>query len=226
MRKAVALLLVLAVGAGLYLVLANIPFGEDKVDVANHYMQNGSRETGAANIVTSVVVTYRGFDTLGEVTVLFIAAVALGAVLFPGSRPPGAEKEEASLVVRTGSRVLFPFIVLLGAYIFLHGHLTPGGGFQGGAVIASGFLLLYLARPSQPASRKAFSAVESLSGLAFVAVGVFGIIYGVGFLGNFLPLGARNALLSAGVIPIIYVVIGLKVGAELAGVVGYLMERE
>jgi len=226
MRKAVAFLLVVVVGAGFCAVLANIPFGEDKVNVANRYMRNGVRETGAANIVTSVVVAYRGFDTLGEVTVLFIAAVAVGAVLFPGKKPAGEEKEEASLIVRTGSKVLFPFIVLLGAYIFLHGHLTPGGGFQGGAVIASGFLLLYLAWPSRPAGRKAFTAVESLSGLAFVAIGVLGIIYGVGFLGNFLPLGARNALLSAGVIPIIYVAIGLKVGAELVGVVGHLMERE
>lgn len=226
MRKAVAFLLVLVVGAGFWTVLANIPFGEDKVGVANHYMRNGAKETGAANIVTSVVVAYRGFDTLGEVTVLFIAAVAVGVVLFPGSKAAGEEKEEASLIVRTGSNVLFPFIVLLGVYIFVHGHLTPGGGFQGGAVIASGFLLMYLAWPSRRSGRKALSAVESLSGLAFLAVGVLGIAYGVGFLGNFLPLGARNALLSAGVIPIIYVAIGLKVGAELAGVVGHLMERE
>jgi len=226
MRNAVAFLLVLVVGAGFCAVLANVPFGEDKVDVANHYMRNGARETGAANIVTSVVVAYRGFDTLGEVTVLFIAAVAVGVVLFPGGKAAGEEKEEASLIVRTGSKVLFPFIVLLGVYIFVHGHLTPGGGFQGGAVIASGFLLLYLAWPGRRVGRKAFSAVESLSGLAFLAVGVLGIIYGVGFLGNFLPLGARNELLSAGVIPIIYVAIGLKVGAELAGVVGHLMERE
>jgi len=225
MRKAVALLLVLVVGAGFYVVLANIPFGVDKADVANHYVRNGARETGAVNIVTAVVVAYRGFDTLGEVTVLFIAAVGVGAVLLPASRPAAEEKTEASLIVRTGSRVLFPFIILLGAYIFVHGHLTPGGGFQGGAVIASGFLLLYLAWPGQGAGRKAFSAVESLSGLAFVAVGILGIVYGVGFLGNFLPLGVRNELLSAGVIPIIYVAIGLKVGAELAGVVGHLMER-
>lgn len=226
MRKAVAFMLVVVVGAGFCAVLGNIPFGVDKADVANHYVRNGARETGAVNIVTAVVVAYRGFDTLGEVTVLFIAAVAVGAVLLPASRPAAEEKTEASLIVRTGSKVLFPFIILLGAYIFLHGHLTPGGGFQGGAVIASGFLLLYLAWPGQPAGRKAFSAVESLSGLAFVAVGIFGIVYGVGFLGNFLPLGARNSLLSAGVIPIIYVAIGLKVGAELAGVVGHLMERE
>ena len=77
MRKAVAFLLVVVVGAGFCAVLAKIPFGEDKVNVANRYMRNGVRETGSANIVTSVVVTYRGFDTLGEVTVLFIAAVAM-----------------------------------------------------------------------------------------------------------------------------------------------------
>jgi multicomponent Na+:H+ antiporter subunit B len=226
MRKTLAFLLAGVVGAGFCAVLAKIPFGEDKVEVANHYMRNGARETGAANIVTSVVVTYRGFDTLGEVTVLFIAAVAVGAVLFPAGGRAGEKKEQASLIVRTGSEVLFPFIVLLGAYIFLHGHLTPGGGFQGGAVIASGFLLLYLAWPDRRTGRKAFTVVEGLSGLAFVAVGILGIIWGAGFLGNFLPLGARNALLSAGVIPVIYVAIGLKVGAELAGVVGHLMERE
>lgn len=226
MRKALAILLVLAVGAGFCVVLVKIPFGQDKLEVSNHYLRDGVRETGAANIVTSVVVTYRGFDTLGEVTVLFIAAVALGAVLVPPGGPAGEQKEEASLIVRAGSKVLFPFIILLGAYIFLHGHLTPGGGFQGGAVIASGFLLLYLAWPSHPAGGKAFSAVESLSGLAFVAVGILGMLYGIGFLGNFLPLGARNALLSAGVIPIIYVAIGLKVGAELASVAANLMERE
>jgi len=226
MRKVLALLLVLAVGAGFCAVLAEIPFGEDKVDVANHYVNNGLKETGAANIVTSVVVTYRGFDTLGEVTILFIAAIGLGAVLFSEKKAGDKEKEEASLIVRTGSKLLFPFIILFGAYIFMHGHLTPGGGFQGGAVIASGFLLMYLAWPARVAGRKRFSVVESLAGLAFVAVGILGIIYGAGFLANFLPLGTRYALLSAGVIPIIYVAIGLKVGAEFAGMVGDLMGRE
>jgi multicomponent Na+:H+ antiporter subunit B len=93
-------------------------------------------------------------------------------------------------------------------------------------VIASAFLLVYMVRPAQAGGRKGFSAVESLAGLAFVAVGVLGMVYGAGFLANFLPLGTRNALLSAGVIPITYVAIGLKVGAELAGMVADLMERE
>jgi multicomponent Na+:H+ antiporter subunit B len=227
MRKIVALILVLAVGAGFCAVLAEIPFGEDKVGVASRYMRSGLEETGAANIVTSVVVTYRGFDTLGEVTILFIAAIALGAVLFTEEKEPTREEaEEASLIVRTGSKVLFPFVILFGVYIFLHGHLTPGGGFQGGAVIASAFLLVYLAQPARAGGRKRLQACESLAGLAFVTVGILGMVYGGGFLANFLPLGTRNALLSAGVIPIIYVAIGLKVGAELAGMVADLMERE
>ena len=225
MRKAVALVLVCLVGAGFYVVLAEIPFGADKMDVAKHYTRHGADETGAANIVTSVVLTYRGFDTLGEVTVLFIAALGVGAVLAGTARAAGGGATEASLIVRTGSRLLFPLIILLGAYIFLHGHLTPGGGFQGGAVIASGFLLLYLAGPGHRVARKTFSAAESLSGLAFLAVGLLGLVWGAGFLSNYLPLGTRHALLSAGVMPILYVAIGLKVGAELAGVVGHLMER-
>jgi len=226
MRKVLAFLLVLAVGAGLWAVLAKIPFGTDKMGVAKHYMTKGVEETGAGNIVTSVVVTYRGFDTLGEVTILFVVAIGIGAVLFAEKKPAREKKEEASLIVRTGSKVLFLPIILLGVYVFVHGHLTPGGGFQGGAVIASGFLLLYLAWPRRRASRRTFSAVESLAGVAFVAIGLLGVICGVGFLGNFLPLGTRFTLLSAGVIPIIYIAIGLKVGAELAGVVANLMERE
>jgi len=227
MRKAIAFLLVATVGAAFYVVLGHIPFGEDKIDVANHYIQNGVRETGAVNIVTSVVVTYRGFDTLGEVTILFIAAVGIGAVLFTEKKARDEEpKQKASLIVQTGTNLLFPFILLTGVYVFIHGHLTPGGGFQGGAVIASGYLLLYLTWPDWRINRRRFNAVESLSGLAFVVLGVLGITYGMGFLANFLPLGTPNTLFSAGIIPIIYIAIGLKVGSELAGIVGNLMERE
>jgi len=227
MRKAVALLLVAAVGAAFGAILVHIPFGEDKIGVANHYLQNGLSETGAANLVTSVVVTYRGFDTLGEVTILFIAAVGLGALLFSEGKPRDEQpKDEASLIVRTGTNLLFPLILLTGVYVFIHGHLTPGGGFQGGAVIASGYLLLYLAWPQRRVNRNRFSAVESLCGVAFVVLGLLGITSGMGFLANFLPLGTRNTLLSAGLIPLIYIAIGLKVGSELAGMVGDLMERE
>ena len=226
MRRVAALILLAVLTAGFGLVLAEIPFGQDKIKVGNYYIENGITETGATNIVTSVVVNYRGFDTLGEVTILFVSALGVGAVLFREQPRPRRKREEASPIVATGSRLLFPAIILFGIYIFLHGHLTPGGGFQGGAVIASGFLLLYLARPEQTLSRDRLSIGESVGGLLFVVVGLLGLAFAGSFLQNFLPKGQPNLLVSAGIIPVVYVAIGVKVGSELARIIGDLIESE
>lgn len=226
MRKVTALVLLVVLATGFAVVLAEIPFGEDKIEVGNYYIKEGIKETGATNIVTSVVVNYRGLDTLGEVTILFVAALGVGAMLFTEQPQPRRKREKASLIVTTGARILFPPIILFGIYIFLHGHLTPGGGFQGGAVIASGFLLLYLARREQTMSRERLSVAESLGGLAFVIIGLMGIIFAGYFLQNFLPKGRPNLLLSGGIIPLVYVAIGVKVGSELARIIGDLMESD
>jgi multicomponent Na+:H+ antiporter subunit B len=213
------------VAFGISLSLAKIPFGTPKTKVGRHYIDEGIKETGAANIVTSVVVNYRGFDTLGEVTVLFIAAIGLGAVLTASGREKMRKTEPASLVFYTGCRLLFPLILIFGTYIFIHGHLTPGGGFQGGAIIASGFLLIYLGCRERRISRIASNLAESLGGLVFVVIGLFGLVLGGYFLSNFLPKGIVNSLFSAGIIPIIYIAIGFKVGSELAGIIDNLIEE-
>jgi len=155
--------------------------------------------------------------------VLFIAAMGLGAVLH-GRRPSGESREKPSLILTTGCRFLFPLIIVFGAYVFLHGHLTPGGGFQGGVIVASAFLLTYLGCAGRRIHKATLSAVESLAGLAFVAAGLAGLAVGGYFLMNVLPKGTVNTLFSAGIIPVIYIAIGLKVGAELAGIVGNMME--
>ena len=226
MRKVAAVLLLVVLATGLALALAAIPFGRDKIVVANHYIRNGVRETGATNLVTSVVLDYRALDTLGEVTILFVAAVGVGVIFFAERPPRRRPRQAASVIVVTGSRVLFPLILLFGVYVFLHGHLTPGGGFQGGAVIASGVLLLYLARREQTLHREALGVAESLGGLVFVGIGLLGLAISGTFLSNFLAKGQPNLLLSAGVIPIIYTAVGVKVGAELARIIGDLVERE
>jgi multicomponent Na+:H+ antiporter subunit B len=218
--------LLIMFAAGLTCALTKIPFGQDKMGVARHYIEEGVTETGASNIVTSVVVNYRGFDTLGEVTVLFAAALGVTTLLFVERPQKRSERESASLIVVTGSKLLFPPIILFGIYVFLHGHLTPGGGFQGGAVIASGFLLLYLARPERTMRRGSLSAAESLGGLVFVVVGLLGIVFAGHFLENFLPKGRFNLLMSAGIIPLIYVAIGVKVGSELGRIIGDMVERD
>lgn len=225
MRRIVSILLLVIVALGISLSLAKIPFGVPKTKVGRHYINEGVKETGAVNIVTSVVVSYRGFDTLGEVTVLFIAAIGLGAVLTASGREKMRKTEPASLVLSTGCRVLFPLILVFGSYIFIHGHLTPGGGFQGGAIIASGFLLIYLGCREKRISRIASNLAESLGGLIFVVIGLLGLVFGGYFLLNFLPKGTANTLFSAGVIPIIYIAIGFKVGSELASIIDNLIEE-
>ena len=234
MRRLISLLLLLVVALGIVLCFSGASFGaekaaragelsEDRVNFGRRYNSRGLEETKAANIVAAVVVNYRGFDTLGEVTVLFIAAVGLAAVLHTRKEEAAqAGAEPASLIVLTGCRLLFPLILLLGAYVFVHGHLTPGGGFQGGAVVASGFLLISLGCRGRGLRSAGLAVTESLAGLAFVVVALLGLVVGGSFLLNFLPEGSAFALFSGGVIPIIYVAIGLKVGSELGGIIGDL----
>ena len=233
MRRALSLIVLLVLAVGLASALRGPSVGAearraslidgDEVNFGRRYNSRAVEETGASNVVASVLVTYRGLDTLGEVTVLFVAATGLAALLHTGRRRRSErEATPASLIVFTGCRFLFPLILLFGAYIFAHGHLTPGGGFQGGAIIASGFLLIYLGcRGRQPESKR-LSAVESLAGLAFVLIGLIGLAVGGSFLLNLLPEGSPYALLSAGIIPVVYVFIGFKVGSELGGIVGDL----
>lgn len=188
-------------------------------------------ETASANAVTSVVVSYRGFDTLGEVTVLFLAATGIG-LLFSGPRthvesstvdsefaPTTAQPNEMMV---TGIRLLFPVLLLLGVYIVLHGHLSPGGGFQGGVVIATAFFLRMLADPDFRLDHTRLGQLEALSGSGFVLIGLLGLVLvSTGtFLGNFLPhpVASVGQLLSAGVIPLVYALVGVKVGAEVGAI--------
>ena len=229
-KKGLALLLVGLIFMATFLTLMNsLPFGVDRTVVSHRYIYEGVQDTGAANLVTAIVVNYRGFDTLGEVTVLFVAATGVGAVLYNLNNPVHTRKRkktEPSLIVSTSSSILFPMLLLFGAYIFVHGHLTPGGGFQGGAIIATAFVFRYVADTRYSIDHRKFTATESVVGMTFALVGILGLILSGYFLFNFLPNGSPGELLSAGIIPIIYVAIGIKVGAELTGIVDNMMGVE
>ncbi len=228
-RKLAILLLILISGSILLFAFSGIPFGKDKMYAGKYYIENGLKKTGAQNLVTSVVVDFRGFDTLGEVTVLFLAATGVGALMSyykkEKDKSEFQEEKEASFILRVSTPLLFPLILIFGAYVFIHGHLTPGGGFQGGAIIASSFLLLYIVFPHLFHELESFKVLESLAGLTFVGIGLLGLIFGGFFLKNFLGKGIAGMLFSAGVIPIIYIAIGLKVGAELTGILDDLRRR-
>lgn len=221
-RHAIALVLLALLGSAFFVLLAGYAPDQSLSRSALYYAQNTAGDVGAQNIVAAIVVTYRGLDTLGEVTVLFLAAAIIGLVLSQvrGQRcAPGSGVLPSGELLTTGARLLVPLIALFGAYIFVNGHLTPGGGFQGGAVLASGVLLMLLADPDRRFSHGIISRTESGSGLLYVLIGLLGLAFAGGFLDNrFLPLGHLGDLLSAGAIPLIYVLIGLKVGAEFSSI--------
>ena len=226
-KRMLSVLILAVVLISLFLVLTQTaPFGEDKTDVSHKYIYSGVKDTGSANLVTGVVLNYRGFDTLGEVTVLFVAATGVGAALYSRKHPPRRNKTEASLIVKTASKLLFPMMLLFGAYIFVHGHLTPGGGFQGGAVIATAFVFKYIADTRYSIDHRSFTKMESASGMIFAGLGIMGLLLGGYFLLNILPNGTPGQLISAGILPIIYIAIGIKVGAELTGIIDRMMEVE
>ncbi len=230
-KRLVVLLLLAGIGAiFMSLLLGYTPDSELNL-TARYYAEHTAQDIGAANVVTAIIVTYRGLDTLGEVTVLFLTAAIVGLVLAQGRQQnsQGSQRKlpESGELLQTGSLLLTPLILLLGVYVFVNGHLTPGGGFQGGAILASAILLMLLTDPLRHFSHRLISVLESISGLIFITIGVLGIIYAGGFLDNrILPTGSLGQLFSAGVIPIIYSFIGLKVGAEFSSMLVNLSETE
>jgi multicomponent Na+:H+ antiporter subunit B len=181
-------------------------------------------ERHATDVVTAVNFDYRGFDTLGEEFILFAAVLGLALLLretrderegpidddAPERRPP-----PTSAALRLLTVLLVPFTVLLSVYITAHGHLTPGGGFQGGVIGASALLLVYIGGEYVALRRlRPLTLVELAKGAgagAFVLIGVGGIIFGAAFLDNFLPLRTPGSLVSAGTIPLLSVAVGFEV---------------
>ncbi|HOW50894.1 MAG TPA: Na(+)/H(+) antiporter subunit B [bacterium] len=228
-RKFAALLILAGIAALFMELLFTYQPDPELNTTARYYADRTAADIGAANIVTAIVVTYRGLDTLGEVTVLFLAAAIVGLVLAQGRRKTAKERAvtPAGELLATGSLFLAPLIMLLGVYVFVNGHLTPGGGFQGGAIIASGMLLMLLADPLKHFSHRLIAMVEALSGMIYVAIGLLGIALAGGFLdSHILPNGELGALFSAGAIPLIYALIGLKVGAEFSAILADLSGTE
>jgi multicomponent Na+:H+ antiporter subunit B len=121
-------------------------------------------------------------------------------------------------IVKTIARFVIGIIVIFGAYIVLYGHLTPGGGFAGGVILASAYVLLTLAFGKEMGlskmSNTGASLLDNSGALAFVIIGLLGFTGGYFFL-NFLPHGEKYTLFSAGSIPLSNVAIGVKVTASV-----------
>ncbi len=181
-------------------------------------------ERRATDIVTGLNFDIRAFDTLGEEFILF-ASVTGVALLLRHLRQDdqsllNSELDEhrfagASSAVRATSIVLLPIIIALGAYIVLHGALTPGGGFQGGVVLAAGPLAVLFAgryfAMRRMAPHWALEVLDSSGAMAYALIGLGGLIFASVYLKNFLPLGTPGKLLSGGMMPLNSLAVGLEV---------------
>ncbi|MFN2460529.1 MAG: MnhB domain-containing protein [Candidatus Velthaea sp.] len=181
------------------------------------------------NIITAVNFDYRGLDTLGEEYILFAAVAGLALVLrrdseqtteqpLPPSRGRGAGERSDALqafgVLGIGTTVAF------GAYVALHPHLTPGGGFQGGTITAGFVALTLLGVGYRPFARMvpqgATETLEAIGAGAYAAIGVVTLIAGGAFLANVLPLGGEGQFFSTGTIALINLCVAVEVCAGFA----------
>ncbi len=144
------LLVVLVTGATLVYGTLDMPaFSDPQAPVHQHvaprYLDQAQQETGVPNIVTAVLASYRSYDTMGEVTVIFTAGIAVMLLL---SAFRHREDEAGNLndlshhpVLKYVARLMIPFILLFALYVQFHGDYGPGGGFQAGVIFAAGFIL-------------------------------------------------------------------------------------
>lgn len=133
----------------------------------------------------------------------------------------------SSRIVETATNIILPFMILFGIYLIVHGHITPGGGFQGGVVLGACMLLICLVFcPSIP--KRTFLIFENIGALIFLLIGLMGILFGGVLFSNFILKGTAGTILSGGTVPFINIAIGLKVAggfAVLFFTVLYYIER-
>jgi multicomponent Na+:H+ antiporter subunit B len=181
-----------------------------------------SRHT--ANVISSVNFDQRAFDTLGEEFVLFAAAVSALLLLRRFHDEESRESESFgprdvwSAVNLVGFALLAPTL-MVGLYVVAHGAVSPGGGFQGGAVLATGLHLAHLAGDYRVLQRVrpvvVFDVAEAIGAAGFVLLGVSALFVGDPFLTNWLPTGTTADLASAGMVELFNVAVGMEVASAL-----------
>ena len=230
-------LCVTLIGVMLWMVLYLPEFGNASNpvnnEVAQRYIESGIAETGAVNFVTGMILDYRAFDTFGESCVLFIACMCVQILLRLDDKSKNKDVQREiqiaasdrllepknDLILQKVACVMVPLLFIFGIYIILNGHLSPGGGFSGGAVLGAA-LILYLNAFGFEKTERFFTnktfRVISLTALIFYCVAKsYSFFTGANHLESGIPLGTPGAILSSGLILPLNICVGAVVACTM-----------
>jgi multicomponent Na+:H+ antiporter subunit B len=206
--------------------------------VARLSTQIAVHERHVTNTVGGITFDLRGFDTLGEELILFVAAIGT-SVLLRAQRGERTVEEAAQRAQERRAAIAEPVrvlgawlagpVVVLGGYVVLHGPLTPGGGFQGGVILAAAVLLVFAAGQLLALERfrpeAAVEVTEAVGACAFALVAIAGLVFAGAAMANFLPLGSSGDLLSGGTIFALNVATGVEVAGAVTLILTELLDQ-
>lgn len=208
------------------------PFG-NPANPANNvvftkYINDTLNDTNATNVVAGIILDYRAFDTFGESSVLFAAACAVIILLGNGGKakrerapPTFSDEARQGVILSRVSALVIPMVLLYGIYVILNGHISPGGGFSGGAIIGAGLILFRCVIGAEAAERiigaRTYTRVI-FSALCFYALAKgYSFFTGANHLESIIPKGNPGAILSGGLILPLNIAVGLVVACTMYG---------
>ena len=167
--------------------------------ISTYFIENTMRDSEVPNMVTAVLADYRGWDTMFETVVVFVAGIAIFAVIRSFDVDVGAVKKpevrEADLVLKHTVRLMIPVIQIFSLYVLGHGHGSPGGGFQGGVILGASFILVALVWDIETALKR-FSERQAIycAGIGIFIYAGFGLL-SLFFGAEFLNYGVLDKIL-------------------------------
>lgn len=211
-------------------------------ELSQRYIERGIEETGAANLVAGMILSYRVFDTFGESSVLFLAATCVTILLRRDKKNTTSQdlrnmaledkqnRKDKDMILRTSVLLLLPVSVMVGFYVMLFGHLSPGGGFSGGAILGGGMILYSRTFGSASVHRffneHLYHLVKVVCLMGYGLMLIYYVFTGSNGLESIIPLGIPGNIFSSGIIMPINVLVGFEVTCTIYAFYGLFSEGE
>ena len=210
-----------------YLPETSNPDSPQNNEVAARYIEDGLTETGSINIVTGIILKYRAFDTFGEAHVLFIATICVMILLMCTDEKSKIKAEaddrkyepKNDKILQKTAFILIPIIFMFGIYVILNGHLSPGGGFSGGAILGAGMILYVsafgFARTTKFFNEEIYKTIKVTTLLLYAVIISYYFFMGGNGLDSHIPMGVPGDIFSAGLLLFINILVGIEVACTI-----------